>query len=168
MSAVWFTPLHYTFDSAFQDKESGEMFVPASDGSGKLLPTGFAFELVTQSQPHVQNMEGPRFPGKIVSPWAFATQPTAENVLKRLKPFVPGAVLYLEAADTNTQFPYSHDQLQIVALRGDREARINAGLLASNIARTTALLDGEVRQFPWSPLSAAAGELLRELEHVDE
>lgn len=156
------------FDSAYQHAATGEMFVPASDGSGRLIPTGWYFERVTQSLPHVLNMEGPRIPGVPVIPWAFATTSSAQRLLLELKDFGINGSLSIAKSDDNTQFPYSHEMLQIVATRGERVARINAGLLASNIARSTALLDGYVKQFPKPCLEAAAGELIRDLEHVEE
>lgn len=157
------------WDSAYQHAASGEMFVPASDGSGRLLPTGWYFEPVSQSLPSVMNMEGPRTPGVPIRPWAFAAMVSAGALLGDLSAMLgDGVQLSIEAADENTQFPYSHRQWQITAKRGDRRARINAGLLASNIARSTAFLDGQIRQFPTPALEAAAGELLRDLEHVDE
>jgi hypothetical protein len=156
------------FDSAYQHPASGEMFVPASDGSGRLIPTGWYFERVTQSLPSVLNMEGPRTPGVPIRPWAFAAMISAGALLDDLKALLGSDVqLSLEAADDNTQFPYSHRQWQITAKRGDRRARINAGLLASNIARSTALLDGQIKQFPRPALEAAAGELLRELDREE-
>ena len=157
------------FDSAYQHSASGEMFVPASDGSGRLIPTGWYFERVTQSLPSVLNMEGPRAPGVPIRPWAFAAMISAGALLNDLGSLLPSDIgLSLEAADDNTQFTYSHKQWQIVAKRGDTRARINAGLLASNIARSTALLDGQVKQFPRPALDAAAGELMRELERENE
>jgi hypothetical protein len=153
------------YDSAYQHAASGEMFVPASDGSGRLIPTGWYFEHVTQSLPSVMNMEGPRTPGVPIRPWAFASLVSAGALLGDLQALLgDGIQLSVEAADENTQFPYSHRQWQITAKRGDSRARINAGLLASNIARSTALLDGQVKQFPRPALEAAAGELLRELD----
>jgi hypothetical protein len=156
------------FDSAYQHAQTGEMFVPASDGSGRLIPTGWYFERVTQSLPSVMNMEGPRTPGVPIRPWAFAALISAGALLGDLEAMLgPSVQLSIEAADQNTQFPYSHNQWQIAAKRGERRARINAGLLASNIARSTALLDGQVKQFPKWALEAAAGELLRELDREE-
>jgi hypothetical protein len=156
-------------DSAYQELNTGEMWVPASDGSGKLIPTGQYFERVTQSLPSINNMEGPRTPGVPIRPWAFARLETAWALMAELKAFLPSDVtLSVENADDNTQFPYSHPQRQITGKRGDRRARINAGLLASNIARSTALLDGFIQQFSQPALEAAAGELMRELDRVEE
>lgn len=157
------------FNNAYQHADTGEMWVPASDQSGMLVPTGYYFERVTQSLPNVNNMEGPRFPGVRISPWAFSAATTAADLLPAISSLVDRNVkVTIEPSSANTQFPYSHDMLQFVATRGDRKARINAGLLASNIARTTAVLDGQVKQFPAPALAAAAAELMRELEHVDE
>lgn len=156
------------FDSAYQHPTSGEMFVPASDGSGRLIPTGWYFERVTQSLPTV-NIEGPRTPGVPIRPWAFATLISAGALVNDLNAMLGSDVdIFVEAADENAQFPYSHKQWQIVAKRGERRARINAGLLASNIARSTSLLDGQVKQFPKPALEAACSELLRELSKHDD
>jgi hypothetical protein len=153
------------FNGAFQNTATGEMFVPASDQSGKLLATGYFFERVTQGQPHVLNMEGPRVNQVRPSPWQWASQYTAVRVSSMLSEYLPLDVeLTIQAGDKNTQFPYSHDQLYIRGKRGARKMRINAGLLANNIARSTAFLDGEVKQFPRPCLEATAAELLRGLE----
>ena len=156
-------------DSAYQDVATGEMWVPASDQSGKLIPTGQYFEVVTQSLPSVENMEGPRTPGIRIRPWAFAKSDTAQALVYELKPYLPNDVaLSIENADENTQFPYSHPQRQIAGKRGEKKARINAGMLASNIARSTALLDGQIKQFPVPCLQGAAAEIMLQLDHVDE
>lgn len=145
------------------------MHVPRSDGQPGLVATGFVFERVTQSLPAVTDMQGPRLAGVQLTPWAFATPRTAEAVLDSLKPLMPGDVqLSLQKGDPNTQFPLSHDMLQIRAKRGQYKARINAGLLASNIGRTTATVDGEVRQFPVACFEAARDELLRELDKLEK
>lgn len=156
------------FDTAFQNTSAGEMYVPRSDGQPGLVPTGFCFEQVTQGQPKVTDMEGPRNLIVRVTPWAFATRHTAEMVREKLLPLVPGDVkLSIEPGDKNTQFPFSHDQLYICAKRGQHKARINAGLLASNIARTTATVDGEVKQFPKQHLEDAVVELVHELDRLE-
>jgi hypothetical protein len=156
-------------DSAYTHIATGEMWVPASDGSGMMLPTGQYFENVTQSLPSINDMEGPRTPGIVIRPWAFAKLESAWTLMEQLKAMVSSDVtLSVENSDANTQFPYSHPQRQIVGKRGDRRARINAGMLASNIARSTALLDGSIHQFPQPALEAAAGELMRELDRTEE
>lgn len=145
------------------------MFVPRSDGEPGLVPTDWFFERVTQGQPRIDNMDGPRDLKVLITPWAFATRRTAELVLEALKEITPRDVqLSIQARDKNTQFPYSHDQLHIRAKRGQHKARINAGMVASNIARTTATVDGTVKQFPSSALQAAADELLRELDKQEQ
>jgi hypothetical protein len=155
------------FGNVWQKASTGEMFVPASDNSGWKVPTGYYFQRVTQSQPSVQNPEGPRLPGVALTPWAFATALTALQVMTMLQP-VANYPLSLEFADENTQFPLSHREYQIAAVKGNRKARVNAGLLASNIARTTAVLDGKVKQFPNEALKLAAMELANELEREEE
>lgn len=163
-----FLPPFTQFDTAFQHNGTGEMHVPRSDGQPGLVATGFLFERVTQSLPAVTDMQGPRLAGVQLTPWAFATQQTAEAVLAALKPIMPSDVqLTIQAGDRNTQSPMSHEMLQIRAKRGQYKARINAGLLASNIARTTATVDGEVKQFPEPALEAARDELMRELDKLE-
>jgi hypothetical protein len=152
------------FNGAFYRNATQEMYVPRSDEAPGLVPTGFFFEPVIQAQPGVQNMEGPRNFVVRPSPWQWARQDTAEYVMVLLKPYLPGVELSLQKGDTNTQFPYSHDQWEIRAKRGARKARINAGLLAQNIARSTSTVDGEVKNFPAPRLEAAAAELLKGLE----
>lgn len=161
------TPLFAQFDAAVQHLETGEMWVPRSDGAPGLVPTEHYFERVTQGQPSVTNMEGPRSLIIRITPWAFATQHTATAVMDQLKPFLPGGIdLTIQAGDDNTQFPFSATMWQIRGKQGPHKARLNAGLLASNIARTTATLGADVKRFPSPPLKDAAEELVRELERL--
>lgn len=155
------------FDSVYQEILTGEMFVPASDQSGRLVPTGFYFMRVTQQLPLVEDMQGPRVNRVVLTPWAFATSQTALQICNSLQPLLKDK-LTLEPADANSQFPYSAKQWQIAAVRGNRKARVNAGLIASNIARTTAVVDGKVKQFPDMALRLAADELVTELEYVQD
>jgi len=161
------SPLFAQFDSAFQHLDTGEMWVPRSDGAPGLVPTGYNFERVTQGQPSVRDLQGPRSLIIRITPWAFATQVSATRLMLNLREFVPASVeLTLQAGDDNTQFPFSHTMWQIRGKQGQYKARINAGLLASNVARTTATLDGQVRQFPERALEAAALELQNELQRL--
>ena len=162
-------PPFVQFDTAFQHTGTGEMFVPRSDGQPGLVPTDWFFERVTQGQPRIDNLEGPRDLTVLITPWAFATQRTAERVLEALKEIAPRDIqLSVQSGDKNTRFPYSHDQLMIRAKRGQYKTRINAGLLASNIARSTATVDGVVKQFPGPAVQAASDELLRELDRQEQ
>lgn len=159
-------PTFCEFTNAFQNNQTGEMFVPASDGSGRLLPTGYFFELLTQRQPAVDNMEGPRDQVVRLAPWAYARADTAAQMLSKLYDVFPENVnLTLQTADDNTQFPLSHKQWQIRLKQDGKAARINAGLLASNIARTT---DEWGRQTERPALEAARDELLREINKLKE
>jgi len=159
------------FDSAYQKLSTGEMFVPASDDSGNLIRTKYFFQRVTQVQPILgadNVVVGQATVG--LSPWAFATTETAADVYSQLKPYVPKEyTLSLEESDYNPAGGVrSHKEFQIVARYGNKIARINAGLLASNLARTTAFVDGKIKQFPHSALKAAAEELIREIEFKHE
>ena len=159
------------FDTAYQKQSNGEMYVPSSDGAEHLIKTGYFFERVTQALPILGGQ------GKIVgyttvnlSPWAFATTETAMDVFNQLRLFTSNAYkLSLTEGDfDNGPFPRSHKEWQIQAEYSGKKARINAGLLASNIARTTAFVDGKVKQFPEPCLKDAAMELTRELERIED
>lgn len=162
------------FENMFQDDDTGEAFVKRSgveavtDPEKDLLPTGFTFEKAAQMLPDPNNMDGPLLPGNRISPWATATRDTAYKMLTALRPLVPGAILSIEEGEHDPHFKLSHPQLHIGAKMDGRYARSNAGLLASYIARSTAFLDGKIKQFPEPHLKAAADELIRELNRDGE
>jgi len=153
------------FENMFQD-DDGQALVASNDpakSGGETLETGFYFEKVTQMLPDPNSMDGPLLPGKRISPWATATRDTAYKMYEALKPLVPGAILSIVEGEHDPYFKLSHPQLHIGAKMDGRQARVNAGLLASYIARSTAFVDGQLKQFPEPHLKAAADELIREL-----
>lgn len=96
--------------------------------------TGWHFLLPAQALPSGgENLDTNRVATRI-SPWGFASRATAERLRGLLQPMMQDAGLSVVAGDQNSQFPYSTLQLYISA---GGSAKINAGLLASEIARTT-------------------------------
>lgn len=145
------------FDNVWLHSQTGEMFVARSDGAEGKVPTNFFFNIFWQQNPaEFANLPN----GVAVGPWAFARQLTAERVMAMVKYFMPQDI------EINMSLNGEGGQFQIQAKRAGKTARINAGLLASAIARTTATVDGMVKQFPDQVLRDAANELIRELEHV--
>lgn len=96
--------------------------------------TGWHFLLPAQALPSGgEHLDTNRVATR-VSPWGFATPATAEKLHAALAPMMGDTKLRIIAGDQNSQFPYSTLQLYISA---GGSAKINAGLLASEIARTT-------------------------------
>lgn len=96
--------------------------------------TGWNFLLPAQALPAGgQNLDTSRVATR-VSPWGFATRATAGRLRESLQPMMGDVKLAIVNGDQNSQFPYSTLQLYITA---GGSAKINAGLLASEIARTT-------------------------------
>lgn len=96
--------------------------------------TGWHFLLPAQALPSGgEHLDTNRVATR-VSPWGFATPATAEKLHAALAPMMGDTKLRIITGDQNSQFPYSTLQLYVSA---GGSAKINAGLLASEIARTT-------------------------------
>jgi hypothetical protein len=154
--------------------QDGEMFVPRSDGKDGLVPTGQFFYAVFQSLPADPTLpDGPR-QNIYIPPWAHALPDTASTINVMIRTWLTDhnhtdVHTTLSVASTNASFPLSHAQIQILASRvvtnnNYVHARVNAGMNAASIGRSTATVDGGVKQFPDPVIELACQELLRELD----
>lgn len=162
-------------DPTYHDSKTGEMLVRRSDGADGLVHTKLYFFPVSQSLPadaSLPEIAHGRTESKFIPPWAHADPVTASDMVSRVRQRLAdlnqgGVKVIISVADANAQFPLSHPQFQIAASQvvdGQLvRARINAGLLAQQIGRSTATVDGEVKQFPIPAVNNAVDELLREL-----
>ena len=124
-----------TYEGMEQDTATGEAIVNG-------IPTGWFFELPTQLAPTPDNPESGR-QRVTVTPWAFATPTTAQRVLEAIwkHTLMPCEIFQ---GDPNDQFPISVPMRHIGVQGQPRRVAVNAGLVASQIARTTARVsDGQ-------------------------
>lgn len=124
-----------TYEGMEQDAATGEAIVNG-------IPTGWFFELPTQLAPAPDNPETGR-QRVTVTPWAFATPSTAQRVLEAIwkHTLMPCEIFQ---GDPNDQFPISVPMRHIGLQGQPRRVAVNAGLVASQIARTTARVsDGQ-------------------------
>lgn len=103
------------------------------------IQTGFYFERPMQTVPIPGNAETGRMDVR-VTPWGFATASTAQRVLELLQQHTQ-LTLEIFKGDQNDQFPTSVVQCHIGVQGQPRRVAVNAGLVASAIARTTAEVD---------------------------
>lgn len=105
--------------------------------------TGYSFEFAMQGLPAPgENMDTSR-KVTLISPWAFATKDTAIKIRNMMEQHT-ARKFEIESGDENTQFPTNVRQLYIVAKENGKKASVNAGLVASQIARTTAIVSDGV------------------------
>lgn len=124
-----------TYEGLEQNTETGEAVCNG-------IPTGWFFELPTQLAPTPDNPETGR-QRVTVTPWAFATPSTAQRVLELLwrHTQIPCEIFQ---GDANEQFPISVPMRHIGVEGQPRRVAVNAGLVAAEIARTTAeVSDGQ-------------------------
>lgn len=157
-------------DRALQDPKTGEMLLPNNDQEqSNYIATGWTFEVVTQSQPRADDLGGPNTNQVKLSPWQFATPDTALRTLQLIHPYIDEKIpLEIRPEDRNERFPTNKDKLSIYGTLNDREKSINCGLLAEQIARSSAYLDGQLKQNSTTPLREAAQTLMASLEHESE
>lgn len=117
-----------TYEGMEQDSSTGEAIVNG-------IPTGWTFECPTQLVPLAENPETGR-QSVTVTPWGFASASTAQRVLEAMQAKT-GLVLEIFKGDQNSQFPFSVLQRYIGVEGQPRRVSVNAGLVASYIARTT-------------------------------
>lgn len=121
-----------TYEGMEQDLATGEAAVNG-------IWTGWTFERVMQVVPIPGNAETGRMDVR-VNPWGFATASTAQRVLELLQVHTH-LPLEIFKGDQNDQFPMSAVQRYIGVQGQPRRVAVNAGLIASAIARTTAEVD---------------------------
>lgn len=121
------------FENMEFETTTGEAFVINN------LPTGWKFEFVMQGLPAPgENIDTSRT-FQLVTPWAYATEATATRVMQLMAAHTQRA-LHVEFGDANSQFPTTVRQRYIVSTENGKRASVNAGLVAVQIARTTALV----------------------------
>lgn len=145
------------FENMEFEMSTGEAFVNG-------YPTGWTFEFVMQGLPAPgENIDTSR-QFQLVTPWAYATSETANRIatLMRLN---TGRPMRVEFGDENAAFPTTVRQRYISASDGRRKASVNAGLVASQIARTTAWVsDGQGGMRRVQNSAAAIAEALATIE----
>gem|GEM_PF-5071857 len=117
-----------TYEAMEQNLSTGEAIVNG-------IQTGWYFERAVQLLPTPWDMETGR-QLSYVSPWAYATLATAMRVLNLMQVHT-GMKLVLFDGDQNLHFPTSVLQRHIGVANAPRRVAVNAGLIASYIARTT-------------------------------
>ena len=151
------------FENMEFETTTGEAFVNG-------YPTGWHFEFAMQGLPAPgENMDTSR-KLTLISPWGFATMETAEKIRKMMQSNT-GRSLRIEDGDENTQFPLYVRQRYIVASENGRKASVNAGLVASQICRSTAWVSdgqGGIKrvQNSASAIAEALATIERELTYV--
>jgi hypothetical protein len=124
------------FENMEFDVSTGQAWVNGQE-------TGWSFEFAMQGLPAPgENMDTSR-KVTLISPWAFATRKTADKIRTMMEQHT-GRKFEIEQGDENTQFPTNVRQLYIVAKENGKNASVNAGLVASQIARTTAIVSDGV------------------------
>lgn len=124
-----------TYEGMEQDTATGEAIVNG-------IPTGWFFEQPTQLLPVPESPETGRHTLSVM-PWAFATVATAQRVREAMQLHTQ-MPLEVFSGDQNQHFPLSVRQRYIGVQSQPRTVSVNAGLVASYIARTTARLgDGK-------------------------
>lgn len=124
-----------TYEGMEQDAATGEAIVNG-------IPTGWFFERPTQVTPLASDPETGRHVVDL-NPWAFATPSTAQRVLEAIwkHTLMPCEIFH---GDPNEQFPITAPMRHIGVQGQPRRVAVNAGLIASQIARTTARVsDGQ-------------------------
>lgn len=117
------------YEGMEQDALTGEAIVNG-------IPTGWFFERPTQVLPLPENPETGRHTVTVI-PWAFATAATAQRVREAMQLHTQ-MPLEIFKGDQNPHFPLSVVQRYIGVQGQPRTVSVNAGLVASYIARTTA------------------------------
>lgn len=153
-----------TYEGMEQDTETGEAICNG-------IRTGWFFERPKQVVPAPDNPET-GLQRVEVTPWAFATASTAQRVLEAIwrHTLMPCELFH---GDPNEHFPISAPMRHIGVQGQPRRVAVNAGLIASQIARTTARLgDGlggfKIVQNQNAAIGQAIFALLREIEDVQE
>lgn len=127
------------------------------------LDTGWTFEFVYQALPQIGENPDTSRGLTVISPWAYATQDTAVKI-RQMMALHTQNFLTVEFGDPNPHFPTTIQQRQIAAEGAGKKARVNAGLIAAQIARTTALVsDGMGGTKRVQNSSAAIAEALHAL-----
>lgn len=147
-----------TFEGMDFDTTNGQAIV-------NKLETGWHFERVVQALPTPGGNPDVDSSAQLISPWAFATQDTAGRILSMIYAADNRLDVAVEAQEQNDRFPTNVQQLQITARMDDKRARVNAGLVASQIARTTAwdAPNKRIIQSPNEAINGAVASLKLEL-----
>lgn len=117
------------YEGLEQDNATGEAICNG-------IPTGWTFEQPKQLAPLPSDTETGRH-SVALAPWAFATAATAQRVREAMQLHTQ-MPLEIFKGDQNPQFPLSVVQRYIGVQGQPRTVSVNAGLVASYIARTTA------------------------------
>lgn len=149
-----------TYEGMEQDNSTGEAICNE-------IRTGWYFERPTQLVPTASNPETGRQSVSVI-PWGFATASTAQRVLEAMQAKT-GLHLVIFKGDQNPQFPLSVVQRYIGIQGQSRNNSVNAGLIASQIARTTAeVSDGKGGKKIVQSADGAIAEAISSLEHGAE
>lgn len=131
-------PIQALEDHAFASYEGMEQNLSTGEAIVDGIQTGWYFERAVQILPTPWDMETGRHL-MYVAPWAFATLATARRVLDLMQAHTQMR-LVLFNGDQNLHFPTSVLQRHIGVKDQPKRIAVNAGLIASYIARTTARL----------------------------
>jgi hypothetical protein len=128
------------------------------------INTGWTFEKPYQLLPVTGSNPDTVMANQYISPWAFATATTADTILRLLQPHFDDVKLEIIKADANSRFPTSVPQ-RLISAGGS--AKVNAGLIASQIARTV-FYDSVNKKTSWNLLAIddAAASLRAELNRA--
>lgn len=149
-----------TYEGMEQDNSTGEAICNG-------IRTGWYFERPMQVVPLASNPETGR-QSIAVKPWGFATASTAQRVLEAMQVHTRYP-LEIFKGDQNPQFPTSVVQRYIGIQGQSRNNSVNAGLIASQIARTTAeVSDGKGGRKIVQSANGAIAEAIASLEHGAE
>lgn len=118
-----------TYEGMDLDNSSGEAICNG-------IRTGWYFERPVQVVPVASNPETGRS-AVAVTPWGYATASTAQRIMELMQAHTQRQ-LELFKGDPNPQFPVSVLQRYVGVQGQPRRVSVNAGLIASYIARTTA------------------------------
>ncbi len=136
------------------------------------LQTGMYFERVTQYVPNPDNPDGPHIATNVI-PWGFATRYTADSILEMLRREMPGETLAVSFSPSPGLFQTSIPQRHVMVEVDGRMliTSVNVGLIAAQIARTTAVvMDGaggtKKVQSPQEAIAQAAAAVRREKAHL--
>lgn len=145
-----------TYEGMEQDNSTGEAIVNG-------IQTGWYFERPTQIVPLPENPETGR-QNITVKPWGFATASTAQRVLELLQVHTQ-LNLEIFKGEQDSAFPTSVTQRYIGVAGQPRRVAVNAGLIASQIARTTCeVSDGKGGQYITQNSNQAIAEAIAALQ----
>lgn len=124
-------------EGMLQNTMTGEAFMILLVGAEEsYTPSGWFFHRVGQMLPDGSGPMDTSFGVARISPWAFATDETADRLVKLFRMLAPDLSVTIHLGDRNERFPTNVEQLfvRFIGEGGQIEDR-NAGLIASRLAR---------------------------------